>query len=149
VLVAIVGTLVLLLCVAVVVAIGTDRGPSPDDVAVSYEHAWDRLDFAALFTLSASELRDGLSRKDFIATKRAAYAQRAGLRNLAANVVAEDSVVKRDRALVTTRVDLRNAGVVRDLVELVRRSGRWQVVAYRETTPGPESRTRAADRRTR
>ena len=41
---AIVGTILLLLCVAVVVGVAKDRGPRPDDVAVSYEHAWDRLD---------------------------------------------------------------------------------------------------------
>ena len=44
-LVAIVGAVLLVLCLAVVVAVAKDTGPRPDDVAVSYEHAWDRLDF--------------------------------------------------------------------------------------------------------
>ena len=49
---AVVIALVLLLCLAVVVAIAKDRGPGPEDVAVSYEMAWDRFDFDVLWTLS-------------------------------------------------------------------------------------------------
>ena len=108
---AVVSIIILLLCGAVVVAIAKDRGPGPDDVAVSYEHAWDRLDFAALFTLSAAELRDGMDRKKFIAAKRAAYAERTELRGLVASVVADDVAVRGEHAIVTTRVELHDGTV--------------------------------------
>ena len=127
---AIVGTILLLLCAAVVVGVAKDRGPRPDDVAVSYEHAWDRLDFSALFTLSASELRDGLDRKDFVAAKRSAYATRTELRGLVASVTVDESTVRGDNAVVTTRVELRDGSVVHDTVQLVRRDARWQVAGY-------------------
>jgi hypothetical protein len=129
-LVAIVGAVLLALCLAVVVAVAKDNGPEPYDVAVSYEHAWDRLDFDALWTLSAAELRDGLDRKHFVSAKRAAYAERQELRGLAAAVTVADSVVRRDNAIVTTRVELRDGSVVHNAVQLVRRSSRWQVAAY-------------------
>ena len=129
-LVAIVGAILLLLCLAVVVAVAKDTGPSPEDVAVSYEHAWDRLDFDALWTLSAAELRDGLDRKPFAAAKRAAYADKQELRGLATGVTVEESIARRDNAIVTTSVQLRDGSVVHNSVQLVRRSSKWQVVAY-------------------
>ncbi len=129
-LVAIVGVVLLALCLAVVIAVAVDTGPSPDDVAVSYEHAWDRLDFGALWTLSAAELRDGLDRKRFVAAKAAAYAERRELRGLARTITVDDSIVRRDNAIITTRVDLRDGAVVHNSVHLVRRSSRWQVAAY-------------------
>jgi hypothetical protein len=128
--VAVVGAILLVLCLAVVVGIARDTGPGPDDVAVSYEHAWDRLDFEALWTLSASELRDGLDHRAFVAAKRAAYAERGHLAGLAAGIVAEDSTRRANNAVVTTRVGLRDGTVVHNTVQLVRRSSRWQVVAY-------------------
>ena len=65
---------VIALVLALVVAVGLEPGPSPGDVAVSYELAWDRLDFDALWALSGDELRDGRSRGDFMNDKREAYA---------------------------------------------------------------------------
>jgi hypothetical protein len=129
-LVAIVGAVLLALCLAVVIAVAKDTGPQPDDVAVSYEHAWDRLDFDALWTLSAAELRDGLDRTQFVAAKTTAYAERHELRGLARGITVDDSIVRRDNALVTTRVELRDGAVVHNSVHLVRRSSRWQVAAY-------------------
>jgi hypothetical protein len=123
---------VIALCIALVIAIGHDNGPSPGDVAVSYELAWDRLDFEALWTLSAAELRDGLDHQDFVAAKRAAYEQQRALRGLVEHVAIDDVSVTsgRDAALVTTRVGLHDGTVVRNLVQLVRRNSRWQVIAY-------------------
>jgi hypothetical protein len=121
---------VLLLCLALVVAIAKDRGPSPVDVAVAYEIAWDRLDFDVLWSLSASELRDGLDHHDFVARKRAAYANQRALSELGAEVTVEDSATRRDVATVTTHVALDDGSAVRNRVVLVRRAGRWQVVAY-------------------
>ena len=126
----IVGALLLGLCAAVVVGVAKDRGPAPDVVAVSYEHAWDELDFEALWTLSAKELRDGLDHKQFLAAKRAAYASRAELRGLAERITVDDDLVRGDNAIVTTRIAVRDGSVVHNSVQLVRRSSRWQVVAY-------------------
>jgi hypothetical protein len=127
----VVGVLLLLLCLAVVVAIAKDRGPSPDDVAISYENAWDRFDFDVLWTLSAQELRDGLDRHAFVAAKKAAYADRQQLRGLAERVDVDDSATGHQVAIVETRVTLRDGATVRNHVELARRQARWQVVVYR------------------
>ncbi len=126
----IIGALLLGLCAAVVIGVAKDRGPAPDVVAVSYEHAWDQLDFEALWTLSATELRDGLDHKQFVAAKRAAYASRAELQGLAESITVDDELVRGDNAVVTTRVVVRGGSVVHNSVQLVRRSSRWQVVAY-------------------
>jgi hypothetical protein len=123
---------VLALALALVIAIGHDNGPGPGEVAVSYELAWDRLDFEALWTLSAAELRDGLDHPQFVAAKRTAYEQQRALRGLVEHVAIDDVSVTsgRDSALVTTRVGLHDGTVVRNHVQLVRRNSRWQVVAY-------------------
>ena len=124
---------VLVLCLALVVAVARDKGPSPGDVAVSYELAWDRLDFDALWTLSAPELRDGLDRHAFVAAKRSAYEQQRTLRGLVEHVGIDDTTVTRggDAALVTTGVQLRDGSLVHNSVQLARRQSQWQVVAYR------------------
>jgi hypothetical protein len=136
---AVVITLVVLLCFAVVVAIAKDRGPGPIDVAVSYEMAWDRFDFDVLWTLSGDELRDGLDRRDFVEAKRAAYANQRALSELGAGVTVEDSAVRGVAAVVTTCVALRDGTAVRNRVQLARRTGRWQVVAYHLATDADRS----------
>jgi hypothetical protein len=130
---AVVGVAILALCFALVVAIARDRGPGPSDTAVAYELAWDRLDFDVLWSLSARELRDGLDRHEFVVAKRAAYEQQSALSGLAEHVGVDDvaTTSRGDAALVTTRVELRDGAVVHNLVQLARRSARWQVVAYR------------------
>ena len=133
---AVVITLVILLCFAVVAAIAKDRGPTPDDVAVSYEMAWDRFDFDVLWSLSGSELRDGLDRHEFVAAKRAAYTNQRALSELGADVTIEDSAVRGDAARVTTCVVLRDGTAVHNTVQLARRTGRWQVVAYQLAADG-------------
>jgi hypothetical protein len=129
---AIVGGLILALCVALVVAVARDKGPGPADTAVSYELAWDRLDFDTIWTLSGRELRDGLDRHQFGAAKRAAYEQQHALRGLADHVAVDDiaTTPSGEAAVVTTRVELRDGNVVHDVVQLVRRNARWEVVAY-------------------
>ena len=129
--IAVVGVIVLGLVLAVVVVIARDRGPGPADVAVSYELAWDRLDFESLFTLSAAELRDGLDRRAFVAAKRAAYEQQHALGGLVARVGIEDQASSRDAAVVITCVELSDHAIVHNRVELARRNAHWQVVSYR------------------
>ena len=135
--------LILALCVALVVLIAKDPGPRPDDAAVSYEMAWDRLDFDVLWTLSGTELRDGLDRKHFVATKRAAYASQHALRGLVVDVSIDDVVERGDIAVVTTRVSLRDRTAVRNRLQLARRSRRWQVVAYQLVSDTDPSRTQS------
>ena len=131
--IAIVLGAVVVLSIALVVAVARDRGPGPEDVAVSYEYAWDRLDFDVLWTLSATELRDGLARAQAVAAKRAAYEHQHALRGLVAHVGVDalTGSTSGDVALITTRVDLRDGSTVHNVVQLVRRSSRWQVAAYR------------------
>jgi hypothetical protein len=128
---AVVIVVVLGLALAVVVAIARDKGPGPEDVAVAYELAWDRLDFESVFTLSATELRDGLDRRGFMAAKKVAYEQQHALGGLVDRVGIDDSAQTREAAVVITRVELSDHTVVHNRVELARRNARWQVVAYR------------------
>jgi hypothetical protein len=139
---AVVAVIVLALALAVVVMIAKDRGPGPGEVAVAYELAWDRLDFESLFTLSGTELRDGLDRRAFIAAKRSAYRQQHALGGLVEQAGVEDLASTRDAAVAITRVELNDHTVVRNRVEMIRRNGRWQVVAYR-LEPSTEDTPRA------
>jgi len=131
VIVAIVGILLMVVSVAVVVAIAMDPGPQPEDVAVAYEVAWDKLDFESLYTLAGPELRDGLDRRQFVVAKQAAYAQQHAMTGLAERVGVDDGATAGDAAIVATRVELRDGGVVLNRVDLARRKGRWEVVGYR------------------
>jgi hypothetical protein len=137
---AVVAAIILILAFAVVIAIAKDRGPSPDDVAVSYEYAWDRLDFDSVFTLSGGELRDGLDRHEFVAAKRVAYEHQHALAGLVDRVGIDEVATGHDLALVVTRVELRDGTTAHHRVELARRNARWEVVAYR-LTPSAEDTT--------
>jgi hypothetical protein len=127
---AVVAVLVVALIVASGIAISRDPGPTPADVALGYEIAWDRLDFETLWVLSTSELRDGRAREDFVAAKRAAYRDQPGLRRLARHVVVEEATAGPHVAVVITSVELRDGSSLRDELKLVRRAGRWQVLSY-------------------
>jgi hypothetical protein len=140
--IAVVTVVVLALALAVVVAIARDKGPGPDDVAVSYELAWDRLDFESLFTLSGAELRDGLDRHAFVAAKKTAYEQQRALVGLVDRVGIDELARAREAAVVITCVELSDHAVVHNRVELARRNARWQVVAYR-LEPSDEDSSRA------
>ena len=128
---AVVGVVVLALVISVVVVIAKDRGPGPGEVAVAYELAWDRLDFESLYTLSGLELRDGLDRRGFVTAKRGAYAQQHDLGGLVERVGVDQVANSRDAAVAITDVELHDGAVVHNRVEMARRNGRWQVVAYR------------------
>ena len=126
--VAMVGVIVVALGLVVVLA--REPGPSPAEVVEAYELAWDRLDFETLWSLSGPELRDGRSRPDFVADKRAAYARRPELGGLARDVALEEVVTGSDAAVVRTRLELRDDSVVRNELRLERRGGQWLVVGY-------------------
>lgn len=110
-------------------AVAREPGPSPEDVAVAYELAWDRLDFSTLFDLSAPALHDGLNRESFVAAKRATYARAQPAGRLGAEVGVESCVTLDDAAHVVTVVRA-GAGQVRNDLRLERANGRWSVTTY-------------------
>jgi hypothetical protein len=128
--------LLLGLAAAVVVGVAKDPGPSPVDIALGFEHAWDEHDFEVVYRLSGAEMHDGMTKADWIAAKRAAYAKGADLGHLVAETVAEDEARREDVAAVMTRLTLRDGSVVHNEVRLLRRSRKWEVVAY-ELRPAP------------
>ncbi len=128
--------LVVGLVVALVVGVAQDPGPTPVEIALGYEHAWDELDFSVIYKLSGRELHDGLTRADWVAAKQAAYADRRALSGLVQETVAESEDRNGDRATVMTRLTLRDGSVAHNEVRLVRRSRAWEVVAY-ELRPAP------------
>ena len=130
----VVAAAVVLLALALVIAVARDPGPSPADVAAAYEAAWDRLDFDALWDLAGDELRDGLSRREFVAAKAAAYARQKDLGNLARDIAIEGVDAGATIAEVRTRVDLRDGGAAHNLITMTKRGGRWVVVGYQLRT---------------
>ncbi len=113
------------------IAVAREPGPSAAETAVAYEHAWQRLDYGSLYDLSGDELRDRLDRRAFVASKRASIAPHGPSPEAATDstieVVSDEAV--RDAAFVVTNVTVADAAVRND-VTLVRRDGRWYVVAY-------------------
>jgi hypothetical protein len=139
---AIVAFVVIALVLALVVVVGLEPGPDPGEVAVSYELAWDRLDFDTLWSLSGIELRDGRSRHDFMADKREAYAGQRELAGLASEVRLDEVLRGSELAAVRTRVLLRDGAAVRNQVQLALREGTWKVIGYHLEPDAPaEQRT--------
>jgi hypothetical protein len=137
-------TLAPLTAVALVVAvlglgliylIGRGTGPGPADTAVAYEHAWDRLDFATVWHLSSDKLRDGRTRDDFVAGKKAAYQGEGGMSRLVRSVRPEVVDVSGPLARVVTRLELADGLSVSDEMLLERIGSAWRVTAYHLATP--------------
>lgn len=128
--VAVVLVAILVLVVAMVIGVALDPGPQPGEVAIAYELAWDRLDFATLWDLSGPELRDGRTRKEYVVAKRQVYDAQPALRRLVEDVAADAVARSKRDAVVATRLELRDGGTVHNEVSLIRRHGHWQVVAY-------------------
>ena len=99
------------------------------ELATAYEGAWDQLDFSLLYDLSGEELRDGLRREQFVAAKRAAYANAANPGRLGASIAVDDVVSTEQTAIVATRVST-DEGMVQNRVVLERRANGWIVVGY-------------------
>lgn len=123
------GVLLLLL----IIRFATESGPSPEEVALAYEEAWDRFDFASVWELSGTEMRDGRGREEFVAAKRAAFADRPSLDRLVGRVLVEDVAIEDQRANVRTSLGLDDPSPTGSDITLERRDGRWQVVAYTYT----------------
>jgi hypothetical protein len=113
-----------------IVLVAKEHAPSPDDVAVAYERAWDRFDFATLWELSGPELRDGRDRNAFVAAKRAAYADQTALHGLVHSVTASTLSLDPESAIVVTTLVTDTPPSIRNQCTLARRGGRWFVVNY-------------------
>ena len=135
----IVAVTVFAVVVATIVLFARDQGPQPADIAVSYELAWDRLDFEALWSMSGDEMRDGLDKREYIAAKSAAYAGRTDLGHVIARVDLDEVNVGVGHAHVRTRITMHTGDVLHNDVVLTRRNSAWVVTGY-ELAPGP-SRT--------
>ena len=129
-------TVLVILAIAVavgglVLAVAFERGPTPGDVALAYELAWDRHDFTTLWSLSSGEMRDGRSRNDFVVDKKAAYRGQIRLRAVVEHVEIEAVAQQNERAAsVLTRLDLRDEPPVRNEIRMQRIHGAWRVVSY-------------------
>jgi hypothetical protein len=122
---------ILLLVIALVLAVAFERGPTPGDVALAYELAWDRLDFETLWSMSSGDLRDGRNRKDFVAGKHAAYRDQPRLRAVVEHVEIEAEAKQgHGAASVLTRLELRGEPSVRNEIRMLRVQGSWRVVSY-------------------
>lgn len=126
----IVGLVIVAFGVVVLVALATER-PDPAEAVVAYEGAWDRLDFELIWRLSAPELREGRSAREFVAAKRALYEARSHLAGLVDRVVVEQLDTAGRRARAITRLELRGGGEFRNEIRLRREGGRWLVDGYR------------------
>ena len=127
---AIVLVIIAVLIISVIVMFALERGPSTADLALAYEHAWDRLDFETIWALSSIELRDGLDRREFARAKRAAYGSTGHPTDLVATATVEDLAESGDVAAAITNLVLRDGSVVHHEVRMGRRMGRWEVTGY-------------------
>jgi hypothetical protein len=121
---------VLLAAAGLVVLMASPCDPGPADVAVAYEQAWDRLDFATLWALSSPRLRDGRSKARFIRDKQDAYGTEGGLRHLIGAIRPERVEVNGPTARVLARLELRDGQEVVDEMLLERDGTDWRVTAY-------------------
>jgi hypothetical protein len=124
---------VLLVAAGLVVLMASPRDPGPADVAVAYEQAWDRLDFATLWALSSPRLRDGRSKTRFIHDKEDAYGTEGGLCHLIKAIRPERVEVNGPTARVLARLELRDGQEVVDEMLLERDGTDWRVTAYHLT----------------
>jgi hypothetical protein len=126
----IVAVTVFAVVVATIVLFARDRGPTPAEIAIAYELAWDRLDFEALWAMSGEELRDGLDRREYMAAKSEAYASQPDLGHLIARVDADDVNEGIGHAHVRTRITTHTGDTLHNDVLLTRRSSAWVVTGY-------------------
>ena len=123
--------LVVALCVGLVVGVAKNPGPSPAEIALGYEHAWDLGDFDVIYRLSGAELHEGMRKADYVAAKRAAYRGEVRVHGDVEEAVAEEAHQQGDDAVVLTRLRRADGTVVHHEVRLARRARTWEVVGYR------------------
>ena len=129
-----------------VVAVAKAGSPSPADTAVAYEHAWDRLDFSTLWSLSGPNLRDGRTRDQFVRDKLAAYhGEGRGLSALVRSVRPEQVDVNGPVARVLARLELHTGESVVDEMLLERIGPAWHVTAYHISSGDPRGRIERAN----
>src|SRR5947208_3136171 len=137
-------TLAITAWLVVAVTRGASQGPA--DTAVAYEHAWDRLDFSTLWSLSGPNLRDGRTRDQFVRDKRAAYqGEGHGLDGLVRSVRPERVDINGPVARVLARLDLVSGESVVDEMLLERIGPAWHVTAYHISSGDPRSRIEPAN----
>ena len=112
----IVVVLVIALAIAVIVGVARNPGPSAADVAIGFELAWDRLDFAAVY-------------QEFVAVKRAARGDGAHLGHVVEHVSVELLDEGKDAAVVVTKLMLRDGREIQNEVGLAYFDS-WLVVSY-------------------
>ena len=122
---------VLGLCVALVVGVAKNPGPSPVDIALGYEHAWDLGDFDVIYRMSGPELHEGQRKADYVAAKRSAYRGEVRVHGALEEAVAEEAHQQGEDAVVLTRLRRADGTVVFHEVRLARRARVWEVVGYR------------------
>jgi len=128
------------LAVALVVAVALDHGPSPADVAVSYELARDRHDAQSLWAASAATLRAGRHRHDFVAETDRELA--GAPQGLVREVVVEDEYAGVSDASVLTRVVRRDGTTSQRRTRCTQERGSWRVSAVTVAPdPGAPSRS--------
>lgn len=130
---------------SVVIAVAKMSTQSPADTAVAYEHAWDRLDFSTLWSLSGPNLRDGRTKDQFVRDKLAAYqGESHGLAGLVRSVKPEKVDVNGPVARVLARLELHTGESVVDEMLLERIGPAWHVTAYHISSGDPRARIEPA-----
>jgi hypothetical protein len=124
-----------------VIAVAKMATQSPADTAVAYEHAWDRLDFSTLWSLSGPNLRDGRTKDQFVRDKLAAYhGESPGLAGLVRSVKPETVDINGPVARVLARLQLHSGESVVDEMLLERIGPAWHVTAYHISSGDPRAR---------
>jgi hypothetical protein len=127
----VVSVAVLLVAAGLVILLARPSDPGPADVAVAYEQAWDRLDFATLWALSSPRLRDGRSKTRFVRDKEEAYRiEGGGLRHLVNTIRPLRVEVNGSNARVDLRLELHDGQELVDEMLLEREGTDWRVIAY-------------------
>ena len=135
--------LVVVLLIAVLIAsmiliVALEPGPSPSDLAIAYELAWDRLDFATIWALSDPSMRDGRNRREFVADKKTAYSHGLHPTNLVASAKVDEVAVSGEVAVAITSLTLlqtadaasASGSQIYNEVRMARRMGKWEVSGY-------------------
>jgi hypothetical protein len=122
-------------CFATLVFLGKDNGVAPDEVALGYEYAWDRLDFAAIWAMSTPDMRQGRGRDTFVADKKRAIPP-THVKGTLSHVSLEAAKRERHRVLYNTTLHLVDGSTFQNEILVVRNPGSWLVAEYHTQMPG-------------